>query len=218
MIMMYQRRATAPVLSFLVAWLCFSPPAWSWGESVARVTRVRGEVLCSRPGMGGARRLTTGSPVQVADTLESGANSRLQLLLNDDSVISISPGAVVRISQFSFDRGNNRRSAVVTIIRGAVRFIVQGEHRDGSSFRIQAGQTLVQTAQADLVVEAAGKQTVICVLSGSAGVRNSSNLVIGNVRVGENSCSLVGEKSPPTNPTPISAQQRGRYIRDARTF
>lgn len=205
-------------LFILIALLIFPHITWASGESTGTVTRVQGDVLCTRPGVAGFFKLKAGSVVQVADTLETGDDSRLQLLLSDDSVINMSAATVLRISQFSYDRGKNRRTAVVSIKKGTARFILHDERKDGSGFRIETGQALMQASIADVVVEVAAQQTGIFTLSGNVGVRNSSKLVIGYVQVGENSSSIVREKTPPSATALIPPQQRRRYIRDGYQF
>ncbi|MFA7062331.1 MAG: FecR family protein [Pedobacter sp.] len=180
--------------------------------------RVQGDVLCTRPGVAGSIKLKAGSFVRVADTLESGKESRLQMLLSDNSVINMSAGTVLRINQYSFERGKSRRTAVVSIKKGKARFILHEARKDGSLFRIETGNALIQTSTADLVVEVGGQQTGICTLSGNVGAHNSSNLVIGNVRLSENTCSIIREKAPPSAPSLLSPQQRRSYIRDGYLF
>lgn len=116
--------------------------------------------------------------------------------------------------KYSFDREKSRRTAVVLIKKGTNRFILHEARKNGSALRIETGQAMIQASIADMVVEVGGQQTGIFTLSGNVGARNSSNLVIGKVRIGENYCSMIREKAPPSVPTLLSPQQRRSYIRD----
>ena len=201
-------------LFILIVLLTFPPITWSSDKNIGTVVRAQGDVHCTRPGVAGFLKLKVGSVVQVADTLETGRDSRLQLLLSDNSVINMSAATVLRISQYSFDREKSRRTAVVLIKKGTARFILHEARKDGSALRIETGQAMIQASIADMVVEVGGQQTGIFTLSGNVGARNISNLVIGNVRIGENYCSMIREKAPPSVPTLLSPQQRRSYIRD----
>lgn len=205
-------------LFILITFLSFPSLVWSSGENTGQITIVKGEATCTRPGVAVARKLAAGSVIQVADTLETDSDSRLQLLLSDDSVINMSGGTVLRISQYSFDPAKSRRTAVVSIKKGTARFILHEQRKDNSRFRIETGQALIDVSIADMLVEVAGQQTKIVTFSGSVVARNNYKLAIGYARVGENSYSIVRDKTPPSIPVLISPQQRRRYIKDVDLF
>jgi ferric-dicitrate binding protein FerR (iron transport regulator) len=166
----------------------------------------------------------------VADTVETAANARLQLRLTDGAVINISPGSGLRISQYSFSKNILRRSAMINLLHGSARFFVQNpgkilvaksaqsQQTEGSRFSIETGQAIIEAWEADVVVEASSEKSSVCSLAGSVNVRNRSNLIIGNVSVGENLTSVVRPKEPPTVPSILTQQQRRVYTKDARQF
>lgn len=188
------------------------------GEHAGKISVATGDNVCRRPGVAGVRTLKSGDTVQVADLLEIGKNGRIQILLSDETVITAMPGSILRISQYSFERDKNRMAAVVSLKQGTARFILYRERKGGASLKIETGQALIQTSRADAVVAASGSQTELFVLAGSATVRNSSNLQVGNVRVGESQSVVVQSKTPPSTPSVIPLQQRRKFIKDARQF
>lgn len=187
-------------------------------DVAGKITSIRGENVCRRPGVAGVRTLKNGDAVQVADLLEVGKNGKIQLLLSDGMVITVMPGSILRISQYSFESDKSRMSAVMSLKQGMARFILYKELKGGSSLKIETGQALIQTSRADIVVAASEAQTELFTLAGSAGVRNSSNLLVGNVRVGENQSVVVPTKTPPSTPSVIPLQQRRKFTKDARQF
>ena len=188
------------------------------GEHAGKISAAMGEIVCRRPGVAGVRTLKNGDTVQVADLLEVGKNGRMQILLSDETVIAAMPGSILRISQYSFERDKSRMSAVVSLKQGTARFILYRERKGGASLKIETEQALIQTSRADAVVVASGPETELFVLAGSASVRNSSNLLVGNVRAGENQSVIVKAKTPPSTPSVIPLQQRRKFIKDARQF
>ena len=187
-------------------------------ESVAKIIAVTGEVSSSRPGSPPIHLLKRGDPVQVGDLLETGKAGKIKLLFSDQSLVTIMPETAFRISHYLFDREAGRMSAVMTVKQGSVRFILYKDLKQGSTLTIETEQALIRTSRADLIVTASGQQTELCNLSGSVSVKNSSNLVVGTVRAGENQSVVVLAKSPPSNPSVIPMSQRRKFTKDARQF
>lgn len=187
-------------------------------ETYGRITSVRGEAVCKKQGYSTVRSLKSGDSLQVADLLETGKSGKIQILLSDETLITIMPESALRISQYSFENDKNRMSLVASLKRGSARFVLYKERKGGASIKIETDQALIQTSRADMVVAASGQQTELFIIAGSAGVRNNSNLVIGNVRVGENQSVVVHAAKPPTSPSVIPMQQRRRFNKDARQF
>jgi ferric-dicitrate binding protein FerR (iron transport regulator) len=187
-------------------------------ESIGRITSVSGDVLCTRPGVFTGQILKNGDTIQVADLVETGKTSKVELLLTDESLIHIMPGSTLRISQYAYQRTTNRRSAVAAVKRGTVRFFFAKELAGGSSLTIETDQALIQASQADVIVTESDRRTELFTLAGSIGIRNSSKLVVGNVRAGENQSVVVEAKLPPTNPSAIPLPQRRKFTKDARQF
>ena len=187
-------------------------------DGAGKVTVVRGDAVCRRVGVSTPRTVKNGDFVLVADLIETGKNGKVQILLSDDTVVDLMPGSGVRISQYSYDREKSRRSAVATVKQGTVHFMIYKELRGGSSFTVETEHALVQTALADLVVVTSNQQTELYTLAGYSSIRNSSNLVVGNISAGENQYVVVRAKIPPTPPAVIPSLQRRKFIKDARQF
>ena len=140
------------------------------------------------------------------------------MLLSDGSLIMLSPGSRIRISQYSYAEGENRRTAVVNVKTGALHLIITDSRSAGSRITIETGQAIAVTALANIVVVAAPEKTTIATLDGWVSVCNRTNVVIGSVSVSENLMTVVTTKEPPTVPSFLSQQQRRIYTKDARFF
>lgn len=207
-------------LPFFFSFLFFSPSVLFSAENTASLDLVRGVARLSTAGVSSARSAGRGASVRVAELIETGTDSRVLLRFSDRTIADLSSGTALRIGQYSFDRGSNRRSANLALKKGTARFVLREERSGDSILRIETAQALIEVRAdpADLLVEAYPRRTDLCVLSGSARVRNTSALVIGNSHVGENSCVAVAEKSPPTYPVPMPLPLRRKLVRDARQF
>ena len=207
----------SPLLVCSVAIIFFASNALC-ADIAGRITSATGDAVCRRPGIAVLRTLKSGDDVQVADLLETGKNGKIQVLLSAGAIITVMPGSALRFSQYSFDRDKSRMSAVASLKQGTARFILYKELKGGSSLTIETDQALIQTSRADLAVVASGQRTELFTLAGSVGVRNVSNLVVGNVRAGENQSVIVQAKTPPTSPSVIPLLQRRKFNKDARQF
>lgn len=177
-----------------------------------------GGVNLKKPGNEAARDARPGDAVFVGDILETHGEGRTQLLLTDESVITLSSGTAVRVNQYSFDAATNRRTAEVRVFKGKIRIVLYKERNNESSFNIVTDHALLSAADADFVVIVSEGETSLVVLYGGATVVNSSKFTVGAVSLGQNQLTVVRGKNPPSVPSVITEEQRRAYIRDANRF
>ncbi len=211
--------AFTPVPVFFSFLALFPSPVFS-AETASSLALIRGTARVSTAGATSVRSARQGASVQAADLIETGIDSRVLLRFSDRTIVDLSSNTALRIGQYAFDHRSNRRSANLILKKGTARFVLRDVRSNDSVFRVETAQTLieVQADLADLLVEASPHRTQLCVLSGSARVRNTSALVIGSSHVGENSCVTVDDKTPPTYPVPMLLPLRRKLVRDARQF
>lgn len=179
-----------------------------------RFTVAQGEVICKRPGAGNARTVRPGDAVFVGDLIETGKDSRGQVVLTDDSVITLSPRSAVRVDQFAFDAATDRRAAVVNVVGGRARVIVFKERNRESGFKVVTSNAIASFSLADIVVVAEAAGTSLAVLDGRVSVKNRWYLAVGEVRLADNQMTYVKGKDSPTVPAVITEKQRRMYIKD----
>ena len=199
----------------LLLWIPLLPtPSFCAVDVVGTWTAVEGRVGVTGAGTDAARLARTGDIVAVGDILEARNDARAQLLLTDDTVVSLSPGASIRILQYAFDPASGRRTAVVKVNGGKARFIVAA--RTDSRFNVECSQAAAAVTAADFVTLVSPGETTVVVLDGNARVKNISNLVVAEVELWANQSTTVRAKTPPSHPAQITQQQRKEYRNDAR--
>jgi hypothetical protein len=88
-------------------------------DAIGSVTRLHGTARGADAGVW--RQLATNDPVNLNETVVTGAGARLELTLDDDSVLTLGAGARLRLDAFVYNpRGASRISATVV---GAFRFV-----------------------------------------------------------------------------------------------
>jgi hypothetical protein len=194
------------------------PPFASSAEpAIGTVTALRGSALIKRPGAGDPFPAVVGTAFLAGDVIEARSDSAVQVSLTDESFMNVAAGSAIRVNQYSFDPTSNRRTTIIRVLEGRVRFVVFRLRSDGSSFRVEADKALVTAGGlADFLVIASLGQAEIAVLASSLNVRNSLPYVVGNVNVGVNQRTIVKEKSPPTVPETITPKERKEYLKDLR--
>ncbi len=215
-------RTTTPVTiyiaSLLVFFLFLSSDASAAEREVGRVVVAQGGVDLKKPGSEAARGARPGDRVFVGDILETGREGRAQLMLTDESVMTLSSGSAMRVNQYAFDAGTNRRTAEVRVFRGKVRIVLYKERNRESSFKVVTDQALLSSSAADFVAIVSERETSFVVLYGWASVVNSSKFTVGTVSLGQNQVTVVRGKEPPSVPSVITEEQRRTYSRDANHF
>lgn len=197
--------------------LPYPPIVLSAEPEIGSITASRGNVVLKRPGAERSVTIKVGMAFKVGDVVETGASSAVQMTLTDDSFVNMGPGSAVRVNQYSFDPASNRRTTIIRVLEGKVRFVVFRIRRGDSYFRVEADKALVTSGGlADFVVTASPGQAEVAVLESSLNVRNTLPYVIGNVNIGVNQKTVVKEKAPPTVPVVITPQERKKLLKDLR--
>lgn len=70
-----------------------------------------------------SRRLSVGSRVIFRDLLETGKEARLEVILEDDSVITLGEKAELLIDEFIYDPGESKGNLALTVSKGAFLFV-----------------------------------------------------------------------------------------------
>ncbi len=184
--------------------------------SVGIITKVRGQVTAQKTGEEKAATLRPGDRIAVGQIIRSAGGAAVQLVLTDDSaVIHVLPTTTLQVSQYSYSAEDQRRSAVVKVTEGSVRFILYKMRNRESRFIVVTDQARLSVGIVDFVISVSGKETEVANLGPSLSTENISQYTVGRVQVGTNQRCVVAEKTPPSQPTTITPEQRRRYLKDA---
>ncbi len=107
------------------------PVSASAAKRVGRVLIVSGEVTAEREDAA-ARSLARQDPIYVRDTIETGANGRIQIQFSDGGMVDLQPQSRFRIAEYELD-DNGGGSSVMEFLRGALRTVtgsIGGEAED----------------------------------------------------------------------------------------
>lgn len=91
------------------------------GERAGVVAAVRGDVRILRSGT--EQPATSGDVVERGDTVRSGSDGTLQILLLDETTFTVGPSSTIAIDDFVFDPTTDEGRVDTRLVEGAFRFV-----------------------------------------------------------------------------------------------
>jgi hypothetical protein len=113
-----------------------------------------------RPGIARAQSLALESRVFARDRVMTRAESRAQITLADQSVMSIGERTDVEIQEFRFDTGSRVRNLLVRIAQGIMRMTASSAAASGP-VSLSANLASVTLSGAEAVVEVTATRTAV---------------------------------------------------------
>lgn len=102
-------------------------------QAVGVASAVQNDVRLRKPGGPIPRPVALRQRIALADQIQTGAKSQLQMLLLDKSIFTVGPNARVTIDRYVYDPNRNSRSMGVSVGRGAFRFMSGSRTSGGGS-------------------------------------------------------------------------------------
>ena len=192
-------------------------PASAERLSAGTLTVVSGSVSLKRPGEEKARPAASGEDVLVGDDIMVGARSVAQVSLADGAFINLFPGALLRINQYAFNPREVRRTARVRLLAGSARLVLYKRLSVDSELSVDTDSaTIISSDTGDIAVSVGIAGTTIAALANSVRVRNASQLIVGEITLGENQKTFVKTGAQPGQSVLVTPEERKEYVRDIR--
>lgn len=102
-------------------------------QAVGVASAVQNDVRLRKPGGPIPRPVQLRQRIALADQIQTGPKSQLQMLLLDKSIFTVGPNARLTIDRYVYDPDHNSRSMGATVTRGAFRFMSGRRTSGGSS-------------------------------------------------------------------------------------
>lgn len=193
----------------LAQWAAVS---WAQQEPLGTVTYAEGEVTVERAGVpaGQAVAVAAGAqePLFAGDVVRTGSTGRAELVLKDESVITLVEDAEFEVVEAVFEPAAGQRSTTVRLLRGMARVVVQplpGATAE-SRFTLETSTAVVGVRGSESVVQAPSPtdpRTVLWVLYSIWQAQNSDPSITPVVDVPPEFFSEIFKNQPPTPPKPI---------------
>lgn len=219
------RQASCGVTAVLASTLALSSPAWAAEEAaivpIGNAGGLSGSVLLAAAAIDAERRpvgrqIGSGDPIYQGDRIETGPGGRLQLMLLDQTIITLGENARMTIDDISFNPATADGKISVGVEQGAFRFIsgqLAQAKPENVNIRIPMGNigirgtivaASVSPSTALIALLGPGSQTDSTARHGAINVSTSAGAV--NIsRTGYGTTLFVGQ--PPSPPNPLTPAQ-----------
>jgi len=107
----------------LVAWSWLIPqPALAANEAVGKTSALTGSVSIQREGR--SWQLQVGEDIHLQDRLQTGIDSRVEILFMDESRVRMAPNTTLEITEYLYQPEKKKRKGLLSLWAGKARFIV----------------------------------------------------------------------------------------------
>lgn len=209
-------RISGILLLFISALFILIPLTDSFAAKVVgRALAVQGDVKVTRAeNPGETSQVRVRSRLYEKDVIETGADSKVKILFNDESVMSISENASVEVVMQEKDESTKTNKSVYRLVKGKLRVLVGKISGETSEYEVKTPTALaaVRGTQFFVWVETPQK-TKIFVIDGEVEVENIDIPGV-KVAVSEDLWTLVESGIPPIEPSPINTEDMSQLFQD----
>ena len=152
------------------------------GSQIGVAGAVRGSVQVSDPGAVG-QILRSGQPIFLGQTISTGPDAGLQILLLDETVFTIGPNSSIAIDEFVYDPRSHDGKVSARVVKGAFRFItgkIARKHPEDMEVELPAGTIGIRGTIAAGLVSGLASSVVLL----GPGPKNNTGDPPGKVTVG----------------------------------
>ena len=143
-------------------------------ETAGTVTEIEGQAQATHTD-GQSESLALNAPVYLGDRLSTGPQSRVSILLQDDSLLTLAPGTRLEINELVYKPQQNRRSSVFSLVQGSLMAVVGGwfgTSAEESQWEVRTPTAVAGVRGSSLVVDVPNpRATTVAGLSGLIGVQ-----------------------------------------------
>ncbi len=200
------------VIGFLVVLMFFMAVSELRAEavrSIGYITAVQRDALVIHEGKTKLLLVKQGDGVQFLDTYETKEKSRLKLLFEDDSLLTLGEKTRLQVTEKVFDPDKDKRSSIFNLVGGTIRALVGKRYEgEGSKFEIHTSSAVAAARGTYFIVWTMGgsqKQTGVVNIGdeGLVEVFSADPLVSGSVMLTSNEYTILNEGQPPSKPIRI---------------
>lgn len=175
-------------------------------QAVGRVVAVSGEASVIRSSDSSRHALGFKDPIFLNDRILTATASQVKLLLNDDSILKVSPTSELLISESLLGPGEQSRTTV-NLLKGKLRSLVGKQLGANSRFEVHTDVAVAGVRGTDFEVLAAG-ESLVRTFSGVVEVGNIDPKIPQTVLLTANMFTRVVMGQPPTPPAYIAPGER----------
>jgi len=189
-----------------VALLCTFAPVTAFAGEAGLVVRINGAPTVQHAGK--IEPLKRGSSVSTGDIVETDANSKAKIVLNDDSVLAIGPKSRVDVSSFALETGS--RNVRLQVLAGRFKIAIAKFFGGSTDYEIRTPTAVAGVR--GTVLWGDTELDAICALDGNIEVRPRSGAgAPAQLSAGQCVSQMAAGRTAPLKPT---AEELAAYLRE----
>lgn len=182
--------------------------AYAAGE-IGRIVALRGKVAITH--RGAVKQAVLEDAVFLKDTIETQSGAKVKILLQDDTLFSLSENSTFVIKEYMLTRKANKVKSLFGLLSGGVMALV-----GRSNFAIQTPTAIAGVKgtyfNVWLAMEDGLLVTHVAVHTGEVEVSSSNENVKGSVMVGKGKVTTVPKDKPPTAPVVMAPELENKLL------
>lgn len=163
------RNAAAGTFGIALGLWATVPSSWAAteiGKTAIATNKVTGALEKS------VRNLKAGDGIFQNETIDTGAESKAQLMFSDETSLTIGPGSSVVLSKFVYDPGKSSGQVVVNAVKGGLRFITGS--LDKESYKIDTPVATLGVRGTIVELQMQDKWLIVSVFEGGVDLCNKA--------------------------------------------
>ncbi|MGB7290626.1 MAG: FecR family protein [Thermodesulfobacteriota bacterium] len=197
-------RKTLIILNLLILMSCATSVFSQEDESVGIVTALNGQATVT--GAEGTEAVEEGTRVYLGDKIETGDDSGVKILFNDDSLISLGANAAFEITEFVYTPA--KRKSLSNLIKGKLKGVIQRIPGVESDIEFSTPNAVAGIKGTELYIDASG---IFYTYEGQTYVRGILRCPR-EVVVGAGQFSEILQDGCPSVPAPIPPELQNELI------
>jgi hypothetical protein len=196
-------------------------PRWSWGQAtepigtvivVENVAEVRAQDATEW------ERVRFRDAIFLNDTMRTGADSKVKVLLRDDSIMTLAERSELEFTEFLLTPEQQR--SIMSLLIGTVRIITTRILRAGSATEVHTLNTVAGIRGTDLLVTFTPPDITDVIVSATetAVTVFNQNLPQQAIEVAPNFRTRVAGNAPPTPPVPVPPTEMQGLLQEVSTI
>ena len=197
------------ILTVVVCLIMFANPLYASDDEnthIGIIASISGlDITLKREGLIDSKPMLM-TQVFEGDAIKTGLDSRVKILLIDDSIVTLAPKSTFKFRKFNFDLNNNLRNSFLELVTGKIRVLVTKIFsNDKSNFEVETPTAVCGIRGTEVAVEFNGNETDVTVFQGKVEVFKSHAEKTNGVFVSANSHVNVSKDKNLTEAKQVAA-------------
>jgi hypothetical protein len=189
-------------------------------DPIGHVTALTGEAFVTHSGGNERTALELSGPVYRGDTIQTSGESKLQIMMEDDSLLNLGERSQLTIKKHLYQPAQNLRDAVYKLVRGKVRVVVGKFFSDpGSRLEVETPTSVAGVRMTEFVVWVVSPElTIVIVLDGEIATKNIRVDLVCREAIVAGYQSQIAKDTCPTAPTETPVERMEEILLETEAY